>query len=142
MKRFPSILHSTGAPAARLLELGQPDTAELCFRKALELDPQDALAFEGLAQSKTFESGDPDLARMEEVRINWPEGTPADKRGILSYALAKAYDDIGEFEAAGRRVAEGAAFYREQAPFSTRPARTRHAPAIEHLRFPFRPRQQ
>ncbi len=119
MKRFPShpSLHRRAGRA--LLELGQPDTAELCFRKALELDPQDALAFEGLAQSKTFESGDADLARMEEVRINWPEGTPADKRGILSYALAKAYDDIGEFEAAGRRVAEGAAFYREQAPFST-----------------------
>jgi hypothetical protein len=56
---------------------------------------------------------------MEKVRINWPEGTPADKRGILSYALAKAYDDIGEFEAAGRRVAEGAAFFREGAPFDT-----------------------
>jgi len=129
MKRFPSHPSIHRRAGRALLELGQPGTAELCFRKALELDPQDALAFEGLAQSKTFESGDADLARMEEVRIHWPEGTPADKRGILSYALAKAYDDIGEFEAAGRRVAEGAAFYREHAPFDT----DRHDEGIRRL---------
>lgn len=129
MKRFsdnPSLHRRAGRA---LLELGQPGTADLCFRKAIELDPQDAFAFEGLSQSKTFTSGDPDLVRMEQLRIGWPEGTPANVRGVLSYALAKAYDDVGEFEAAGRRVAEGAAFYREHTPFDLE----RHEAGMRHL---------
>ena len=129
MKHFPNhpSLHRRAGRA--LLEMGQPGTAELCFRKAIELDPNDAFAFEGLAQSKTFTQGDPDLVRLEELRINWPEGTPANVRGVLAYALAKAYDDIGEFEAGGRRVAEGAAFYREHAPFDLQ----RHENGMKHL---------
>ncbi len=119
MKKFPNHPSIHRRAGRALLDMGQPQTAELCFRKALELDPHDAHALEGLAQSKTFESGDPDLMRMEELRIGWPQDTSADKRGILSYALAKAYNDIGEYEAAGRRVTEGAAFYREFAPFDT-----------------------
>ncbi len=129
MTRFPDhpSLHRRAGRA--LLEMGQPGTAELCFRKALELDPQDAFAFEGLAQSKTFAAGDPDLVRMEQLRISWLEGTPANVKGVLSYALAKAYDDVGEFEVAGRRVAEAAAFYREHAPFDL----TRHEDGMRHL---------
>ncbi len=119
MKRFPNHPSIHRRAGRALLDMGQPGTAELCFRKALELDIHDAQSWEGLAHSKTFESGDTDLVQMEQLRIDWPEGTPADKRGILSYALAKAYGDMGEYEAAGRRVAEGAAFYREHAPFST-----------------------
>jgi tetratricopeptide (TPR) repeat protein len=129
MKRFPNHPSIHRRAGRALLELGQPQTAELCFRKALELDPSDAAAFEGLAQSRTFESGDDDLMRMEETRLGWPEGTPADKRGILAYALAKAYADIGEYEASGRRVAEGAGFYRAFAPFDT----DRHAQGMKQL---------
>lgn len=129
MKRFPNhpTIHRRAGRA--LLEMGQPQTAELCFRKALEIDGYDAQSYEGLAHSKTFRSGDPDLATMEECRIGWPEGTSADKRGILSYALAKAYADIGEYEAAGRRVTEGAGFYREFAPFDLE----RHERGVEHV---------
>ena len=101
------------------LDMSQPASAEGCFRKALKIDTLDALAWEGLAAAKTFTSGDGDLATMEELRINWPEGRSAQARGVLSYALAKAYDDIGEIEASGRRVAEGASFFREFAPFDT-----------------------
>lgn len=100
-----------------LAELNQRERAQTCFRTALSLDHNDALAWEGLAQAKTFSRGDDDLAAMEQVRIGWNEQTPARTRGVLSYAIAKAYEDTGEYEAAGRRVAEGAAFFRETAPF-------------------------
>ncbi len=129
MKRFPDHPSIHRRAGRALLDMGQPGTAELCFRKALELDPYDAQSYEGLAQSKTFEPGDADLVRLEEMRLGWPESTTADKRGILSYALAKAYADIGEAEAAGRRVAEGAAFYRDHAPFDT----DRHEQSMDQL---------
>lgn len=112
-----------------LLELHQPATAELCFRKALQIDPMDTMAWEGLVASKTFKRGDSDLPVMEELRLNWPTAESAEKRGILSFALAKAYEDIGEFEAAGRRVAEGAAFYRENTQFDME----RHAKGVDQI---------
>ena len=112
-----------------LLELNQTATAELCFRKALQIDPMDTMAWEGLVASKTFKRGDPDLPVMEELRINWPESESSERRGILSFALAKAYEDIGEFEAAGRRVAEGAAFVRENTHFDME----RHANGVAQI---------
>jgi tetratricopeptide (TPR) repeat protein len=112
---------SSGAIQRRLgrslLELGQPTQAEQAFTVALNLDPSDSLSWEGLSRCKTFVSGDDDLADMEQLRLNWPPEAGADKRGVLSYAIAKAYEDMGEYETAGRRIAEGAAFYREAAPF-------------------------
>jgi tetratricopeptide (TPR) repeat protein len=100
-----------------LLQMHKPSRALACFHAALELDNVDTLAWEGLSLSKTFARGDDELAAMEELRIGWPKDQPAEKRGMLSFAIAKAYDDMGEYEAAGRRVAEGAAFFRETRRF-------------------------
>ena len=112
-----------------LLEMGQKSRAQACYLAALKIDNRDSLAWEGLARARRFERGDEHLAVMEDLRIGWPEGTPAEQRGVLSYALAKAYEDLGEYEAAGRRVAEGAAFYREVAQFDV----ARHEAGIEHI---------
>lgn len=112
-----------------LLDMGQKTRAQACFTAALQIDNHDALAWEGLAHAKHFERGDDELAAMEELRIGWPDGTPPEKRGVLSYALAKAYEDLGEYEAAGRRVTEGAAFYREIAQFDV----DRHEAGIAHI---------
>lgn len=100
-----------------LLETGKPAQALQAFTAALEADPTDALSWEGLSRCKTFARGDDHLAQMEQLRLNWPSDAGDDKRGVLSYAIAKAYEDLGEYETAGRRVAEGAAFFREAAPF-------------------------
>lgn len=112
-----------------LLEMRQTARAEACFRAALKIDVYDALAWEGLAHCKTFARGDEDLAVMEEVRIGWPDDAPSEKRGVLSYAIARAYDDLDEFETVGRRVAEGAAFYREAAPFDI----DGHMAGVDHI---------
>jgi tetratricopeptide (TPR) repeat protein len=102
-----------------LLDGGAAETAEQAFRQALAADGRDALAWEGLSRAKTFASGDDDLALMEEARLGYDEAVPAEQRGILSYAIAKAYEDLGELDIAARRAAEGAAFYRASAPFDT-----------------------
>ncbi len=128
-RRFPA----TGALHRRMgrahLDLGQPAQAEQAFTAALRLNPSDALAWEGLAHCKTFVRGDDDLADMEQLRLNWPKEAGPDQRGVLSYAIAKAYEDLGEHETAGRRVAEGAAFFREAAPFDV----DRHEAGVDHI---------
>lgn len=111
------------------LDLRQPTQAEHAFVAALRIDPGDALAWEGLSRCKTFARGDDDLADMEQLRLNWPAQAGPDKRGVLSYAIAKAYEDMGEYETAGRRIAEGAAFYREAAPFDV----DRHEGGVRHI---------
>lgn len=103
--------------AKLLLDAGRNEEAQRHFRAALKVDQSDALAWEGLARARTFEKGDDAVAAMEEWRISYGEETPAEQRGILSFALAKAYEDMGEYDVAARRVWEAAAFYRASAPF-------------------------
>ncbi|MGP1276323.1 MAG: tetratricopeptide repeat-containing sulfotransferase family protein [Caulobacterales bacterium] len=101
-----------------LLDMGLNNEAQVLFRTALGADSLDALAWEGLAKARTFTREDDDLAALEQARVSANEAVSARDRGILSYALAKAYDDLGEYELAARRVTEAAAFYRMAAPFN------------------------
>lgn len=100
------------------LALGRTATAQLCFRRALELNPYDPLAWEGLSEACTFTRGDDDIARLEQIRMNAPESLDSEARGVIAYVLAKAYRDIGDPLVAAMRVAEGAAFFRESIPFN------------------------
>lgn len=112
-----------------LLEADRPVEAERHYREALSVDQSDALAWEGLAQSKTFTPGDDDIAMMEEWRLGYGEATPAEQRAILSYALAKAYEDTGEHDVAARRIWEAAAFYRGEVRFDVE----RHQSGVDHI---------
>lgn len=100
-----------------LLDLGLKDEAQIVFRTALGANNLDALAWEGLSRAMIFQPGSDDLAQLEQARISANDDVTPRDRGILSYALAKAYEDAGEFDIASRRVAEAAAFYRASAPF-------------------------
>lgn len=100
-----------------LLDAGRPVEAERHYREALSVDQSDALAWEGLSQAKTFAQGDDDIAAMEEWRLSYTEATGDERRAILSYALAKAYEDTGDHDVAARRVREAAAFYRGAVSF-------------------------
>jgi len=117
------------------LALGRTRMAELSFRRALALNVSDARAWEDLSEAITFEKGGDDLARLEEVRIQAGDQITGPERGMLSYALAKAYTDIGELDVAAMRVTEGAAFYRESAPFDV----GQHEMAIEAIIDSFNP---
>lgn len=100
-----------------LLDLGLHNEAQRMFRTALASNGLDALAWEGLARSRKFQRGDDELVQLEQARISAGEDASARDRGIVSYALAKVYEDIGEFDIAARRITEAAAFYRASAPF-------------------------
>ena len=79
--------------------LGRFAEAERHLRQAAQLDPALASrAFIQIARFKHFAAGDPDVATMEAA-LAGPNLAPAD--GVrLGFALAKAYDDLGETEAA------------------------------------------
>ena len=102
-----------------LLELGRTNLAELSFRRAISLDRFDVLAWEGLAECITFESGSAELAALEEMRLQNTANMSSTERGALAYTLAKAYRDVGETAVAAMRVAEGAAFCRDDTAFDT-----------------------
>ena len=115
--RFPndSVLRTRLGREA--LTLGQRELARAAFGESLKLNPNDAIAWEGMAETQRFEIGDPLLEQMEQLRLSWPAEIGTQARGTLAYALAKAYSDIGEYDAAARRVSEAAAFLREHTSF-------------------------
>ena len=59
-------------------ETGDPGGALGLYRRILEIDPTDAEVFHDLTLLKTFATGDPDLAAMEELRAEIP--TDLEKR--------------------------------------------------------------
>ncbi|MCH8490577.1 MAG: sulfotransferase [Oceanicaulis sp.] len=136
IKRFPEDVILRRRAGRALLELGRSAEAAAHFRQAVALSGGDEIAYEGLAQAHTFTPGDDVLAHMEQTRLNLPETALAEQRGVLAYAIAKAYEDVGEYDVSARRVTEGAAFYRETAPFDVE----NHEQAIAHLMKVYDPR--
>jgi len=129
LRRHPGVGELHRRTGRTLLNLGRTSAAHDQFAAALSINPSDALAWEGLGEAHAFTRGDEMLLAMEELRIGFPSETPGRERGVLSYALSRAYDAVGDPEIAARRVAEAAAFYRESAPFDV----DRHEQAMGHI---------
>lgn len=88
-----------------LARLGRADEARSFLRRATRRAPQSAIAWERLADLKTFTPGDPDLALLEQAVAeagDRPEGI------ALAYALAKACDDMGDVDRAYACFSRGA----------------------------------
>jgi len=84
---------------AQALEyLGEADQAEQVVRAMLHEGPFEQRAGYQLALYKRFAAGDPDLARLEQL---W-ERRDADPQHVahLGFALAKAYEDLGDIDRA------------------------------------------
>ncbi|MGJ3232901.1 MAG: sulfotransferase [Oceanicaulis sp.] len=127
--RHPNVGELYRRAGRALINLGRPAAAHDRFKTALDLNGMDVQALEGIAETRNFKRGDDVLLAMEELRIGIPADASSRDRGVLSYALARAYDAIGDHEVAARRVGEAAAFYRESAPFET----DRHEQAMDHI---------
>jgi Flp pilus assembly protein TadD len=112
-----------------LIDLGREDDAEAMFRMAIALDPNDPTAWEGFVESAPLRRGDEELAQLEQLRLNLGETAAPLDRGVIAYALARAYSKLGDPEISARRVVEGAAFMRSHAAFDTE----RHERSIDAL---------
>jgi len=117
LARFPRDSGLLRRAGRAQLELGRTAMAEAYFRRALGLNAADALAWEGLSECITLQSGESELIALEEARIHGGDSLSDADRGVLSYTLAKAYLDVGQADIAAMRVTEGAAFIRQGAPF-------------------------
>ncbi len=86
-------------------EAGEHEAARALYRRVFEVAPDDAEAYHDYSRIKTFRPGDPDLAAMERLRAR--PGLDSERAMFLDFALAKAFQDIGDRDAAFRHVASG-----------------------------------
>ena len=79
-----------------LAEEGRLAEAITALRNALEVRPGDVKALSILGRLKRFSPGDPDLAALE-ARVEQGDLEPHESI-MASFTLAKAYEDVGDFE--------------------------------------------
>ena len=86
-------------------EAGEHEAARALYGRVFEAAPDDAEAYHDYSRIKTFRPGDADLAAMERLRAR-PD-LDSERAMFLDFALAKAFQDIGDWDAAFRHVASG-----------------------------------
>lgn len=92
--------------------LGDFEQAIHLFRSALDADPRMLEALQHISEHRHFDSvDDPDLAAL---RAALDGDLPVFQREKLSFALAKALDDCGEYEQAWRLYEQANAFKRNR----------------------------
>ena len=92
-----------------LQQLGRFDEARAAFERALALAPAEPAVHRALAELAPFRDGDPRLAPMLAL-----ETAPLSESQMveLHFALAKAFDDLKQYETAFGHMANGNALWR------------------------------
>jgi tetratricopeptide (TPR) repeat protein len=96
-----------------LEEQGKLSEARNAFESAIELAPGRALTYRLLGDVKRFGAVEPHLVAMEKLAQDMPSLSPEEQIDLL-FALAKAYEDIGDHERAFRNLLQGNALKRQQ----------------------------
>ena len=109
----PALAEAHAGIGAVLETLGQLPAARLAFERALSLAPTRGGFHLSLAGVKRFSAGDSQLAAMQSLAQD-PAALVGDARVPLHFALAKAYDDLGEHARAFQHWVEGNAGKRSE----------------------------
>ncbi len=109
----PATLTSKGHA---LKTLGLQDEAIACYRAAFAANPRHGDAYYGLANLKTYRFDDAEIAGMRQA-LETP-GLDHASRVHLCFALAKAFEDAGDFDAAFDHYEQGNALKRRQSRYS------------------------
>jgi tetratricopeptide (TPR) repeat protein len=88
-----------------LKELGRLDEAEAAFRQAIALKPGHVEAHRNLASIKIFSAEDEQYLKMLELYHD--ENISEEERCHINFGLAKACEDLGNFEQAFTHYSEG-----------------------------------
>jgi len=92
-------------------EFGDVDAARQALEALIRVEPRRARAHFHLVRMKRMTRNDPQLVVLE--RLAQERNAMGEREVIdISFALGKAYDDIGEYERAFARIAEGNALTR------------------------------
>ena len=113
-------LHPNAPRAALLLgdvhaAAGRQDAAEAAFREAIRLRPAYGQAWLRLMHLRKVASEDGDVARVREL-LDAGELAPAEDEA-LSFALGKAYDDLGRAEEAFAYIRRANELHKQRQPF-------------------------
>lgn len=101
---------------------GEKKNAEEMFRKAVELKPDFSHAYRHLASTIRFKPGDPIINQMAEFHAR--DNLSDEDRISIGFALAKAYDDIKQYDKVFPLLNEANALRRKDYPdYSTQGAR-------------------
>jgi tetratricopeptide (TPR) repeat protein len=92
--------------------LGRFDDARAHFERAIAIHPDYAEAHISRAEIKSFHPGDPDLAALEKLAGR--DGSSANKAPIIHFALAKAFEDCGDYGRAFEQLRKGNDLKRRQ----------------------------
>jgi tetratricopeptide (TPR) repeat protein len=96
-----------------LRELGRLAEARDACEKAVAIAPMNPMFHHSLAISKNYAPGDQQLLAMELIASDSTK-LAAQERTYLHFALAKAYQDVGEFQRCFSHLLQGNALKREE----------------------------
>jgi tetratricopeptide (TPR) repeat protein len=99
-------------------EMGQIDLAIDQYSRAIAIRPGLVAAHFGRAVVKTFHSSDPDLAALEHLACM--EGLPDSSLTLVHFALAKALEDVGDYDRAFEHARSGNLLRRCQITYDER----------------------
>jgi tetratricopeptide (TPR) repeat protein len=96
-----------------LRDLANVEEARVAAEKAVELSPANLAFHYGLAISKRFVPGDRQLEALEAIASD-ETSLSTDDRIYLHFALAKGYDDVGDYERSFARLLQANSLKRQQ----------------------------
>jgi hypothetical protein len=109
----PSCAEAHNNIGVALKELGRLSDAREATERAIALAPRTAVYFRSLGEVRRFVAGEEHLATMEELARDAASLTIQD-RTELHFALAKAYEDLGQYENSFHQLQAGNALKRSQ----------------------------
>lgn len=96
-----------------LVQQGRSEEAETAYRRAIDLAPNHVGAYYNLAANKKFQSSDPDIAAIEQLREHAAQFSQEEKVAFY-FTLAKVHHDCGEYDKAFAELQQANRLKREQ----------------------------
>lgn len=109
----PQLTETYNSLGSALVTVGRVDEGRREMERAIAIAPRQPAYYRGVGECKRYTAEDPHLATMEALAKDLGSFSD-DDRMVLHYALAKAYDDIGRYEAAFDHLVEGSRLKRRQ----------------------------
>ena len=97
---------------ATLNDLGKPEEAIASFNRALQINPEFSKAYRFLSTVKHFHDGDAEIQQMQQLLKK--DNLTDNDRLHLNFALAKAYEDTGNYDSAFFCLTEGNRLRKEE----------------------------
>jgi len=105
-------VHALYSLAAAAVNLGQIDEAEALYSRAIRLNPEEADVYVNRSALRTWRDGTHHLDELMSILRRLPQGHVGEVP--LNYALAKEFEDLGDFERSFAHLQRGASRRRAQ----------------------------